>query len=195
MADNTQPLSVMARLLDLSERRIQQLSREGVIPKSERGRYDLIGSVRGYIRYLRDLAMKADKGIPDYGAERARLVKARADLTEMEATLKRGELIPVEQTQEAWIKVVSHLRARLLVLPDKLAPIVYESESISEAKSAIKQAVWEALEELAETEIQIDPAEWASAAEDPDPDGAADTDAATEFDHQPVGGSQQAIEL
>ena len=34
MATNAQPIGVIARLLDLSERRIQQLSREGVIPKS-----------------------------------------------------------------------------------------------------------------------------------------------------------------
>ena len=47
----TQPIGVIARLLDLSERRVQQLSRKGVIPKAERGQYDLIGSVRGYVRY------------------------------------------------------------------------------------------------------------------------------------------------
>ena len=42
MATNAQPIAVIARLLDLSERRIQQLSREGVIPKAERGQYDLV---------------------------------------------------------------------------------------------------------------------------------------------------------
>jgi len=63
MADNTQPVAVMAKLLDLSERRIQQLSREGIIPKSQRSRYELVGSVKGYIHYLRDLALKADHGI------------------------------------------------------------------------------------------------------------------------------------
>jgi hypothetical protein len=31
----THPLKTIATLLDLSERRVQQLSREGVIPKSE----------------------------------------------------------------------------------------------------------------------------------------------------------------
>ena len=30
-----------------------------MIPKAERGQYDLIGSVRGYVRYLRDQALKA----------------------------------------------------------------------------------------------------------------------------------------
>jgi len=49
MSTATQPIGVIAKLLDLSERRVQQLSREGVIPKAERGQYDLIGSVRGYV--------------------------------------------------------------------------------------------------------------------------------------------------
>lgn len=38
MATNAQPLAVIAKLLDLTERRVQQLSRAGVIPKAERVR-------------------------------------------------------------------------------------------------------------------------------------------------------------
>ena len=93
MSSPMQPLAVIARLLDLSERRVQQLSREGVIPKAERGRYDLVGAVRGYVAYLRDLAVKAQAGAPDFGVERARLIKAKADLAEMEADGRRGELL------------------------------------------------------------------------------------------------------
>ncbi len=37
MSSAAQPIGVIAKLLDLSERRVQQLSREGVIPKAERG--------------------------------------------------------------------------------------------------------------------------------------------------------------
>lgn len=47
MSSPSQPLAVIAKLLDLTERRVQQLSREGVIPKAERGRYDLVGAVKG----------------------------------------------------------------------------------------------------------------------------------------------------
>jgi hypothetical protein len=56
MAVNLQSIAVIAKLLDLSERRIQQLGREGVIPKPERGQYDLVGAVRGYVNYLREQA-------------------------------------------------------------------------------------------------------------------------------------------
>ena len=110
MAANAQPIAVIARLLDLSERRIQQLSREGVIPKAERGQYDLVAAVRGYVAYLRDLAVKAQAGAPDFGAERARLIKAKADLAEMEADGRRGELLPADAVEVA-VRLIAALPA------------------------------------------------------------------------------------
>lgn len=46
-------VDVLAKLLGLTTRRIQQLAADGVIPKGGvRGEYVLAGSVRGYINYL-----------------------------------------------------------------------------------------------------------------------------------------------
>ena len=90
MSTATQPIGVIARLLDLSERRVQQLSREGVIPKAERGQYDLIGSVRGYVRYLRDQVLKAQAGAPDYAAERARFRGAISSLGDRNRSSSRA---------------------------------------------------------------------------------------------------------
>lgn len=135
MSTATQPIGVIAKLFDLSERRVQQLSREGVIPKAERGQYDLIGSVRGYVRYLRDQAVKAQAGAPDYAAERARFIRARADIAEMEAEEKRRSLIAADQIEAAWIAVLALLRTRLLGLPDRLAPQVFERSTVGETRN------------------------------------------------------------
>ena len=97
MSSASQPIGVIAKLLDLSERRVQQLSREGVIPKAERGQYDLIGSVRGYVRYLRDQAVRAQAGAPDYASERARYIRARADLAEIAALKKEVARLRAER--------------------------------------------------------------------------------------------------
>ena len=150
MSSSAAALAVIAKLLDLSERRVQQLSREGVIPKAERGRYDLVGAVRGYVAYLRDLAVKAQAGAPDFGVERARLIKAKADLAEMEADGRRGELLPAEAVEAAWTAVLARLRARLLVLPDRLAPLCVEETTIAGVRDQIRKAVREALDELAD---------------------------------------------
>jgi hypothetical protein len=45
-------VAVIARFLNLTERRVQQLARDGIIPKPEKGKYDLVGCVQGYIGYL-----------------------------------------------------------------------------------------------------------------------------------------------
>lgn len=154
MASSAQPIAVIAKLLDLSERRVQQLSREGVIPKAMRGQYDLVGSVRGYVRYLRDQAAKAQAGAPDYASERARFIRARADLAEMEAAEKRGAVIPAADVEAAWIAVLARLRTRLLALPDRLAPLVHAEASPAGVRDTLRGALREALEELAETDVR-----------------------------------------
>jgi len=153
MSASAQPIGVIAKLLDLSERRVQQLSREGVIPKATRGQYDLSGSVRGYVRYLRDQAVKAQAGAPDYASERARFIRARADLAEMEAEEKRGSVLAAEDVEEAWIAVLALLRTRLIALPDRLAPVVHQQPTVAETRSQIRAAIREVLDDLAETHV------------------------------------------
>ena len=46
-------IQAIAKLLKLSERRIQQLAKDNIIPKAERGKYDLVSSVHGYIDFLK----------------------------------------------------------------------------------------------------------------------------------------------
>ncbi len=81
MASNNQPIVVIARLLDLTERRVQQLARD-------------------YVRYLREQAVRSQSGIA--GAERARLVKAKADLAEMDAGARRSDLLPKKPGSLSW---------------------------------------------------------------------------------------------
>ena len=57
MASPLYPVKTIASILNLTERRVQQLAHEGIIPKAERGKYDLIGCVRAYIKYLQERAI------------------------------------------------------------------------------------------------------------------------------------------
>ena len=93
----------------------------------------------------------------DYGTERARLVKAKADLAEMEASQMRGDLLSAPDVKVAWTEIVALMRARLLVLPDKIAPVVHETTSLNQARDVIKKAVHEVLKEIAETDVEIVP--------------------------------------
>src|SRR6056297_2219834 len=198
MSSATQPIGVIARLLDLSERRVQQLSREGVIPKADRGQYDLIGSVRGYVRYLRDQAAKAQAGAPDYAAERARFIRARADLAEMEAEEKRHSLIAADQIEAAWIVVLALLRTRLLSLPDRLAPQAFDQPTVGDTRNLIRAAIREVLDDLAEPDIEFETDIDLAGLTDPETDrveGTGGAEAAAGPDDQRLGRSEPAAEL
>ena len=198
MSAATQSIGVIAKLLDLSERRVQQLSREGVIPKAERGQYDLIGSVRGYVRYLRDQALKAQAGAPDYAAERARFIRARADLAEMEAKEKRRSLIAADQVEAAWIAVLALLRTRLLALPDRLAPQVFEQSTVGDTRNLIRAAIREVLDDLAEPDIEFKTDPDIDGLSDPETDGDKGTSGSETTagpDDQRLGGPEPAAEF
>lgn len=148
----TYPVAVIAQLLDLTPRRVNQLSAEGIIPKSERGRWELVPAVKGYIRYLRDKAIKGDVG-GDESAHKQRLLKARADIAEMEAERLSGELVSANAVEKAWTDIVARFRVRILAIPPKAAPLVLGEQSTDAIHATIESLVHEALAELAATPI------------------------------------------
>src|SRR5918997_5815277 len=96
-APATYPAETIARLLDLTPRRVQQLVAEGVIPRAERGRYEVVPVVRAYVRYLRERAMASEVGQDAFAQHRARLTKARADMAELEHAQMLRDLVPAAQ--------------------------------------------------------------------------------------------------
>lgn len=153
-ANNTVPLATVAKLLDLTERRVNQLAKDGVLPKAARGRYELVPVVRAYIHYLRQKAVNSDVGGDDYAAHRARLTKAKADMAEMEREQMSNDLIPVQDVKDAWEVMVSNMRSRILSVPTKAATTVFAANDITEAKKILKESVNEALAELAAVEVK-----------------------------------------
>mgnify|MGYP001478333768 FL=1 len=140
-------IQAIAKLLKLSERRIQQLAKEGVIPKAERGKYDLIGSVQGYIDYL-----KAKVG-GEFTAEEVlknknKLLKAKAELAEIDKMKASGELISKEEVKRTWLELVQKVKQKLLSIPNKVAPVVVTVKSINEIKLILQEKIYEALYEI-----------------------------------------------
>ena len=147
-------IQAIAKLLKLSERRIQQLAKEGVIPKAERGKYDLIGSVQGYIDYL-----KAKAG-GEFTAEEVlknknKLLKAKAELAEIDKMKASGELIPKGEVKKSWLELVHKLKQKLLSIPNKVAPVVVTVKSINEIKLILQDKIYEALYEISSDDRSV----------------------------------------
>lgn len=109
-------VKTIAGLLMIDERRIQQLVKEGWIPRGERGRYALIPSVQGYIRSIKEGQRETGRG-----GEQARLARANAQKVEMENLRRMGELVARAQVEETTAGLVVLIKSSHEGLPGRLA--------------------------------------------------------------------------
>ena len=85
---------------------------------------------------------------------RARKVAAEAEMAEMELAKERGLLLPVEMVAEINENIFGIFRARMTALPAKAAPDVFSADSLTEAKTLLKQHINAALDELATNVVE-----------------------------------------
>jgi phage terminase Nu1 subunit (DNA packaging protein) len=146
-------------VLGITGRRVHQLIVEGAIPKPEKhGKYILETVVQAYVKHLQEKARAPITGdVVGLNAERERLTRAKADIAEMEMDEKRASLIPAKEIEAAWVSALSLLRTRLMSIPNQVAPLCHQEKTQAGVRDLIKQAVRGALDDLAETEIEITP--------------------------------------
>lgn len=145
----------IAKLFNLTPRRVRQLVHEGVIPRAEKGKYDVIGAVRGYVSYLQARAEGRGVEAQDVHVERARLTRAQARTAEIELAALERTLLPFDQVVEAWQQLVAAFRAKCLALPSKMAPRLAMT-STREIQAELTAGVREALQELSQFDLPRD---------------------------------------
>jgi len=146
----------LAGLFDITERRVQMLAKEEVIPKAERGKYLFVASIKGYIAYLRKAAFGGEAGetagTSDMQSQRTRLYRANADKSELELAVLRGEFLRADVVGVVWGKQAEAIRQKLLAIPVKLAGELHGIESKREIQAIATRFVHEACDELAESD-------------------------------------------
>jgi hypothetical protein len=182
MAEASFPLGTIAKLLDLTPRRVRQLAREGVIPPAEGGRYPLVGAVQGYVRYLRELSPE-DAAIQQH---RSRRMQMLARKLEIEVQRLTAELLPADEVSEVWARLAAAFRARMLAIPSKLAPELAAEHDPNLVQARLEEEIHHALAELARGEELR--SRWRDEA--PARDGARDRRPPAPPDGQRVGGSE-----
>ena len=116
----TYSLETISKLLMLSERRCQQLVSDGVIPKHARGEYDLVKSVQGYVKFLRERAFGGVANT-DQHTEKTRLVSAQANIAEMTDAEMRGDLVRTEEIRRTLYSAARSVRNSVQTIPDRVA--------------------------------------------------------------------------
>lgn len=148
MANPLVNVITLAKLFNLTDRRVQQLAKDGIIPKADKGKYDLIICTKHYIKYLQERAAGKNVDTQDGYFESTRLKKVQADKIELEIARMKVELIPAEQVELHWSNLVIAFRASMLSLPSRLAHKIIACKTHAEVVEEMTAGIFEALEKL-----------------------------------------------
>ena len=155
---NLQGSEIIAKLFGVTERRVQQLAKEGIIPavQTRPYKFDLLATVQAYIKYLSaKVNGKEEKGAADVTAisdklrAEADLKRHKADMAEMQLKELEGEMHRSEDVEAVMNDLVYTIRSMILALPGRLAMDVAQTTNPNEASALIRTECNEMLEELA----------------------------------------------
>lgn len=159
----TVSISEYARKKKVSRQRIQALINRGVLEKEPGGGIDPVKANRALkqsIDLSRETKIKglggaSGEGRKDYMAEKTRLTASQATLSELKEAEESGRLIDADLVLASLDKLHLAFRSRVLARSAKMAPRLFECETLAEMQAALKDSDHECLTELA----SLNPAE------------------------------------
>ena len=180
----------LSEVLDLSVRRIQQLAKSGTLPEQEaRNRYRLIDSIQGYIKYLRGQVVHGDAP-QDLREAKLRQEKARAEILELEALQKNGELQHQDDIEKVWTSIAVLIKTKLLALSSRVSSDVYGATSLVQVRTRIDEEVDLILNELVNTQVDLDVTSTNRVSTDNSARDIKEFETTTEDDGESMGGSK-----
>ena len=163
---NLQSTDIIAKLFDLDVRRVQQLAKEGILPAASQRPYkfDLLPTVKAYIRYLRDRANGKEAKTADTVKAEADKLRAEADLKQSKAKIAElqlkeleGKMHRSEDVEALTNDLVYTARSMIMALPGRLAMGVVQAGSANEASALIRTECYKILDELAGYQYDPEP--------------------------------------
>lgn len=159
-----QSSAVIGKLFDLTERRVQQLAKEGILPAAsvKPYRFDLLITVKAYIKYLSDKANGKEAKSADTVKAETNKLKAEAELKQTKAKISsmqlkelEGKMHRSEDVEAVTNDLVYTVRSMIMALPGRLAMDVMQATNANEASVIIRAECNKILNDLAN--YQYDP--------------------------------------
>lgn len=161
----------IADLFNVSTRRIEQLTQEGIIEtvatsqgKRTLRRYDLKPTIKGYIKYLSDKAYGREQRQSASSKEDEKLQAeidykvAKAKMSILQLDELEGRMHSADDVEAMTTDLCLAVRSALLAMPGQLSVDVAEAQSAAEASEIIKAAVSDILADL--SRYKYDPEEY-----------------------------------
>lgn len=123
----------LAEIFDVTPRRIQQLTNQGIVIKVSRGKYDQDESTTNYIRFWRNIA--DGKGYDDNkGTSKAQFEKARAKKATIEADVAEQSVLPVVDVQIVLNETMVLIATQMDGLPGRLCSELAAMDNAAEIR-------------------------------------------------------------
>ena len=135
----------MAKIMDLSERRINQLVSGGAICKEPDGQYNVMQVIIDYHKNKNGI----DTGI-NYDQEHALHEKAKREKAEMVNAKLKGQLHDAKDVEQVMTNMLVTFRSKLLGIPSRLAGKLVRQKSINIINHELEKAIKDTLTELSE---------------------------------------------
>lgn len=142
---------IVAKYLDISEKRVKQLSDENIIKEFKPGLYDLQAAINSYVNYLRKDNPSGDEDI-NYNVERAKLVKVKRENEELDLMIRKKDLHKTEEIEQVMVVMLLRFKSRLMSMPSKLSPVLAKKTDKAEIFKVMKSNIDDALNELSNFE-------------------------------------------
>lgn len=146
--------------LNITVRRVNQLAKEGILPREGRGDYNLGKCMATYIRYLQ--AALSKKATMDENGElsslqgnRQELMKVQIERERFELAKVRSEFIPIEAHEKILSDLIMETKARVKAVGARVAPDLVGEESRLMIQAKLERAHDEALLQLSKVVPRI----------------------------------------
>jgi phage terminase Nu1 subunit (DNA packaging protein) len=142
--------SLIAKLFNVTERTISNLTNDGIISKAERGKYELVPTIQKYVKYLQEKAFGKNISSGDYHGEKTAHERIKRQIAELELAKLRSQMLDADIVERVMSEMIVIFRNKILGIPQKLAPVLINIDSTSEVYQILNKEMREALLELAE---------------------------------------------
>lgn len=104
-----------ANLLNISGQWLRKMVDAGYVEKSSRGRYPLVSTVQGFVRYLKDEERRTSKVQADTGLKAARQREVELRIAE-----KEGRLVEMSDVEGAFSHILGIFRTEIDAVPSSV---------------------------------------------------------------------------
>lgn len=157
--------AVIANMFGVTTRRIEQLTTEGIIKGEGKPiKYDLVPTIKAYIKYLSDKAHARAKKEEIEKLEKEKLEsevtikRSKAEVAKLELKEIQGKMHRAEDVEAIFTDHALFLRGLLLAMPNKLAVDLAGEHTAAEQAETVKREVHYILNQL--TEYRYDAEEY-----------------------------------